>query len=100
MLCLCLSFLSCGEKESEAEREYKEALKAAEQAEQVANQAEKEYNELKNALEQLQQSQNSLNNSCGHQSCKENGPFYCVGKNNTCPNKTYCAYDLYCDKCD
>ena len=38
--------------------------------------------------------------SCGHQSCKENGPFYCLGKGNTCNNRTYCAYDLYCDACD
>ena len=38
--------------------------------------------------------------SCGHASCAENGPFYCMGKNNTCPNKTYCAYDLYCNSCD
>lgn len=44
----------------------------------------------------------SNNNSgdCGHASCKANGPFYCMGKNNTCKNKTYCAYDLYCDECD
>lgn len=38
--------------------------------------------------------------SCGHASCKENGPFYCMGKNDTCNNRTYCAYDLYCDACD
>ena len=38
--------------------------------------------------------------SCGHKSCKENGPFYCMGKNDTCKNRTYCAYDLYCDECD
>ena len=38
--------------------------------------------------------------SCGHTSCKTNGPFYCMGKNDTCPNKTYCAYDYYCDACD
>lgn len=38
--------------------------------------------------------------SCGHSSCAENGPFYCIGKGNTCPNKTYCAYDLYCSECD
>lgn len=41
-----------------------------------------------------------VTNSCGHQSCKENGPFYCMGKNNTCNNRTYCAYDLYCSACD
>ena len=38
--------------------------------------------------------------SCGHASCKENGPFYCMGKNDTCKNRTNCAYDLYCDECD
>ena len=37
---------------------------------------------------------------CDHESCRENGPFYCVGKNNTCSNKTYCANDLYCSECD
>ncbi len=37
--------------------------------------------------------------SCGHLSCAQNGPFYCMGKGNTCPNKTYCAYDLYCSSC-
>ena len=39
-------------------------------------------------------------NRCNHASCKENGPFYCMGKNNTCKNKVYCAYDLYCNECD
>ena len=38
--------------------------------------------------------------SCGHDSCAQNGPFYCMGKNDTCPNKTYCAYDFYCSSCD
>ena len=38
--------------------------------------------------------------SCSHASCKENGPFHCYGKNNTCPNYTYCYKDLYCDECD
>ena len=38
--------------------------------------------------------------ACGHASCAENGPFYCMGKNDTCPNKTYCAYDYYCSQCD
>ena len=38
--------------------------------------------------------------SCGHPGCAEEGPFHCMGKNNTCPNYTYCAYDLYCDECD
>ena len=39
-------------------------------------------------------------NRCSHESCKEYGPFPCYGKNNTCPNYTYCYKDLYCDKCD
>lgn len=26
--------------------------------------------------------------------------FYCMGKNDTCPNKTNNAYDFYCDACD
>lgn len=38
--------------------------------------------------------------SCGHASCAENGPFYCMGKGNTCTNRTSCAYDLYCSACD
>lgn len=37
---------------------------------------------------------------CGHESCAENGPFPCYGKNNTCTNTTNCYQDLYCDKCD
>ena len=37
--------------------------------------------------------------SCGHESCKENGPFPCCGKNNTCSNTTSCYKDLYCDDC-
>ena len=41
-----------------------------------------------------------ISSSCGHQSCKENGPFYCMGKGDTCNHRTYCAYDLYCDECD
>lgn len=40
------------------------------------------------------------NASCGHVSCKNNGPFHCMGKGNTCKNMTNCAYDLYCDDCD
>lgn len=28
------------------------------------------------------------------------GEFWCLGKNDTCQNKTYRADDLYCDECD
>ena len=28
------------------------------------------------------------------------GPYYCLGKNDTCNNKTYNRYDKYCDSCD
>lgn len=28
------------------------------------------------------------------------GEFWCLGKNDTCQNKTYRADDLYCDQCD
>lgn len=42
----------------------------------------------------------SSSNKCNHQSCKEYGPFPCYGKNNTCPNYTYCYQDLYCNECD
>lgn len=42
----------------------------------------------------------SSSSSCGHPSCKENGPFPCYGKGNTCPNYTYCYKDLYCNQCD
>ena len=45
-------------------------------------------------------SNKNYGSSCGHASCKTNGPFYCIGKNDTCPNKTGCAYDFYCDQCD
>lgn len=38
--------------------------------------------------------------TCDHPACKENGPFPCYGKNNTCPNYTNCYQDLYCDECD
>ena len=58
MLCLCLSFLSCGDEESNAEREYREAVKAAEQAGKAADKAKKEYNELKDALDRLEKAQN------------------------------------------
>jgi len=26
--------------------------------------------------------------------------YYCLGNNNTCPNKTSSEYDLYCGSCD
>ena len=42
----------------------------------------------------------SFSKDCGHESCKENGPFPCYGKNNTCTNTTNCYKDLYCDECD
>lgn len=42
----------------------------------------------------------SGSNTCGHPACAENGPFPCYGKNNTCPNFTYCYQDMYCDECD
>lgn len=45
-------------------------------------------------------SNGSSSSKCSHQSCKENGPFPCYGKNNTCPNYTYCYQDMYCDECD
>ena len=48
----------------------------------------------------LSNKNDNTGNRCNHPVCKENGPFYCMGKNNTCPNKTYCCYDLYCDSCD
>ena len=38
--------------------------------------------------------------SCGHPDCEVNGPFPCMGKNNTCPNYTYCYKDIYCDECE
>ncbi len=30
----------------------------------------------------------------------DGGDYYCMGKNDTCPNKTHNKYDLYCDSCD
>lgn len=30
----------------------------------------------------------------------DGGKYPCMGKNDTCPNYTHNAYDLYCDKCD
>lgn len=30
----------------------------------------------------------------------DGGEYYCMGKNDTCPNKTRNAYDLYCNSCD
>ena len=30
----------------------------------------------------------------------DGGSYYCMGKHNTCPNKTKNAYDLYCSSCD
>ena len=30
----------------------------------------------------------------------DGGTYYCMGKNDTCPNKTHNAYDLYCSSCD
>lgn len=30
----------------------------------------------------------------------DGGVYYCMGKNDTCPNKTRNAYDLYCSSCD
>ena len=43
---------------------------------------------------------NNSSQACDHPACKENGPFPCYGKNNTCPNYTNCYQDLYCDECD
>ena len=30
----------------------------------------------------------------------DGGEYYCMGKNDTCPNKTRNAYDLFCSACD
>ncbi len=30
----------------------------------------------------------------------DGGSYYCMGKNDTCPNKTNNKYDLYCSSCD
>ena len=30
----------------------------------------------------------------------DGGDYYCMGKNDTCRNKTKNAYDLYCNSCD
>lgn len=41
----------------------------------------------------------SSSTSCGHDSCATHGPFYCLGKNDTCNNRTGCAYVMYCSSC-
>ncbi len=33
-------------------------------------------------------------------SSSSGGLYYCMGKNDTCPNKTNSPYDLYCSSCD
>lgn len=30
----------------------------------------------------------------------DGGSYYCMGKNDTCSNKTKNTYDLYCNSCD
>ena len=30
----------------------------------------------------------------------KNGEYWCMGKNDTCKNKTYDPYDYYCSSCD
>ena len=42
---------------------------------------------------------NNSTPSCNHESCAENGPFPCYGKNNTCPNTTPCYLIPYCSSC-
>ena len=38
--------------------------------------------------------------SSGYSSSADDGEYFCLGKNDTCPNKTHSPYDLYCSSCD
>lgn len=38
--------------------------------------------------------------SSASSSSSEQETYYCMGKNNTCPNKTYSPWDFYCSSCD
>lgn len=42
----------------------------------------------------------SGSSSSGSSSSSSGGSYYCMGKNDTCPNKTNSPYDFYCSSCD
>ena len=45
-------------------------------------------------------SKSSYTSSSSSSSSSSGGLYYCMGKNDTCPNKTNSPYDLYCSSCD
>jgi hypothetical protein len=48
----------------------------------------------------LQDTQNENDNSNNSNNNLKDGEYYCMGKNDTCTNKTNDPYDLYCHSCD
>lgn len=46
------------------------------------------------------QSSSSKSSSSSSSSSSGKESYYCMGKHNTCPNKTYSPWDFYCSSCD
>lgn len=84
--------------ESEAERLKREAAEAEARAAEAAEKVEGLEKILEDYKEAYKNEQAYLESS--EESGLEPGTFWCMGKNDTCQNKTSSPTDLYCSSCD
>jgi len=69
--------------------------------------SESYYSSNSNSTQYIQDSTKDWMKDIGEEAAKsdlhsdsDGGVYYCMGKGDTCPNKTYNAFDLYCSSCD
>ena len=90
MMLIAGAFSSCGSSAPEKEETTTKSYSAS--ASPNGNTANKGSDEVKDWM--VDQAQGK---DYGHD---DGGSYYCMGKNDTCTNKTKNAYDLYCNSCD
>lgn len=102
----CFAALCCGVVlaaaltgcESDKERLQREAAEAEARAKEAAEQVEGLEKILEDYEEAYKNNQAYLESS--KESGLEPGTYWCMGKNDTCKNKTTSPTDLYCSSCD
>lgn len=102
----CFAALCCGVFltaaltgcESDKERLQREAVEAEARAQEAAEKVEGLEKILEDYEEAYKNDQAYLESS--KESGLEPGTFWCMGKNNTCQNKTSSPTDFYCSTCD
>lgn len=85
---MCMSITACGGSESTSAQEAKTETATEETTEKAVEEATTEEETIKKETTKISSSS------------KKEEEFYCMGKNDTCTNKTSSAWDLYCYSCD